>query len=233
MPRYLRLSVDAASARMHNTIPLRRAFGLPEHTQGTIEELSRVSPSRVVQPVEVTWTGKQSDVIEATVGFRQDDLLVSDALYARLAGARLAPHFLVSARCVKSTKWGLRAVGEPADYRWIGWTERSAIAERIDWPRSTFLVKEQNHPAGAGWQEGARRLVRLDDAQAFELERNAAYARDARIWVRELEWLDAASDEADLFLLPMTGDVYVSEPLASALAGPPKLRGFRLIAEGC
>ncbi|MDQ3032429.1 MAG: hypothetical protein M3Y87_08445 [Myxococcota bacterium] len=220
---------------MHNTVPLKRAFGLDHGTlideTATVEALSRVDPVRVAQPVEVTWTGRRSDVIPAMVGFRSDDILVSDALYVRLEGARLAPHFVLTATCTKSDTWGMRALGAPAPFRWIGWTERRALEQRIDWALSSFVVREQARPVDGIWEDGARRVTSFRDRAAFDAESRAAFERSAQIIARHVEWLDPSLDDLDLFYLPMVGDTYVSGRLARKLSSSPKLRGFQLIAD--
>lgn len=131
MSAYLRLDVDPG-ATVYNTIPLKQAFGIVERSDRTVHATVRLDPARFVHPIEVAWSGRRGDVMTGNVSFRNHDLVMSAAAFARLEGARIGPHLDVPVHCVKTTEWGIRRLGVPVPHRWIAWAEDWETTESLD-----------------------------------------------------------------------------------------------------
>jgi hypothetical protein len=228
MTAYLRLDVDPG-ATVYNTIPLKQAFGIVERSDRTVHATIRLDPARFVHPIEVAWSGRRGDVMTGNVSFRNHDLVMSAAAFARLEGARIAPHLDVPVHCVKTTEWGIRRLGVPVAHRWIAWAEDWETTDRIDWQRSTFIVREERVLEGDTWVPRSTVTRSFSDADALTAELSAAFDRKADVDVVDLCW---KGEPLDLFCLPrLRGIHFVSEALGAALMRAPRLKGYRLLRD--
>lgn len=227
MPPYLRLVIDAESASIHGTIPLREAFGIPDGGGVSLDALWRWDPKKIAQPVRgVTWTGRKSDVLDGHAGMRTGDLVVSESFHERLDGAHVAPHAALAVELSKADKWGIKVTGPAVPHRWLWWTER--IDEKIDWPRTRFIAREFHGP-----DDIRRRDVGFPARADFESANRDAIHRvgtPLKLIPSEVAWLDPSLDELDLLMLRSVFiDALVSERIATKLLGKPKLKGFRIL----
>lgn len=228
MPAYWRLVIDAESAAIHNTIPLRESFGLPQGGNVTLDALWRWDPQTIAQPITgITWTGRRSDVLAGHAGMRMGDLVVSEPFHERLAGARIAPHASLAVELSKANKWGIKVTGPPVPHRWLWWTDM--LHEKIDWGRTRFVAREFHGP-----DDIRRTDVTFPTRAAFDTALREALHRIEKplsLIPNHVAWQSPGLDELDLMMLRSVSlDALVSERLAKTLlVAKPKLKGFRIL----
>ncbi|MEI8254676.1 MAG: hypothetical protein WCJ30_03300, partial [Deltaproteobacteria bacterium] len=116
--------------------------------------------------------------------------------------------------------------GRRDPHRWIAWTAPNDLLARVDWGRSTFVIREQDTvDQAAGDVRSFRERAEFEDAS------KRAFERWASIDLIEIAWSDPAPGGLDLFVIPLVrvDATYVSRRLAHALLGRPKLTGFRIL----
>ncbi len=141
---YVRLRIDAESAKICGGAPLHAALRLPWKATRSPVRLSRIVPDRIVHPVVVPWAGKRSDIMAGTLNDRAGDLVLAEEVHGRLADAHLPSHLEIPVRCKKVNSMVSRKPSNHPEvpHRWLAWTRVQDMLDELDWSRSTFLYRE-------------------------------------------------------------------------------------------